>query len=205
MENKRYTGIVLQARFPVKRVIVILDSALGKIEAVPGKETVKHLASGFLISYQLDQWRSIWVAQAIEVIAIPALWVRYDIDFMHQLIELCLLYSPFNQTVPLVFEVLDLIYKDLAVMLDLWKKKILLCKLLLLLDLYPEASIISLYKNIYCLIHLPVEAIFSLHYPAEYITLELDIGLSKWLENALLVTQEHKQLKTFSFGSVRDG
>jgi len=207
MEKKRSTGIVLQTRFPVKRVVIVLDSALGKIEVVPAKSTLENMVRGFLVSYQLEEWRSLWIAHATEIAAIPAEWIKQDIIFMHQLLEVCLVYSPFNQAAPLLFEILNLIYSDLTIIQETcirenWRKKILLCKLLALLGLYPDASVVSSQMKINDLVGLPVETIFSLHYPTEYITLELDDDLTKWLKSALQLTQEHKQLKTFSFGSV---
>lgn len=138
-----HKGIIVRVLYPLSNKIIVFDEKLGKIECIVSKrERIHMLMQGALIEYSLVPWRSIYRMMFVEQCALPMAWVKDDILFMHQLLELIIFFAPFNSPLPSLFEsYLFLYHAEYAPDDVIFFKKLFLCRFFALLGIVPEEEL----------------------------------------------------------------
>jgi len=184
------TGIVLKKYFPKKRVIAVLDSALGLIDYVPDTENI---ALGALLHYWVVQRKGVSFIHGIENIQVPLLLGKYDILFFHHVLEICYYFVPRGQYSENIYMLMNCLYSADHNLMNVIQKKSFLVKLFSVLGIYPYSSAkynSSLLQKISGSIDL-----------ADYSALDLgsERELDAWLHGCLLHHPELEKFKTTHF------
>jgi hypothetical protein len=139
MNKERSQGIIIRSWLPAKQMVVCLDRDRGKTRCLLTKPVATVLAcQGILLQYTLQQRNDIFFMVDIEALALPAPWVRDDIFFLHHILELCMVYAPYNHEAYELFMLLSLLYQNHTPATMAFFKKSVLCKVVTLLGLYPD-------------------------------------------------------------------
>lgn len=188
-------GIILYSPMPLKRTLTVLDNERGKVNCIlrNGKHPLK-IAHGMLVEYALQEKRDLLIASFIEPTATPADWANQDIYFLHHVLELCAMYTPFNQTSHETFSLLSLLYMPWtsSSMTIGFFKKLFLCKLHISLGIHPDEEVYD--PELLSLISCAGNSMFDFQDD-----IELESKLALWLYRSLHAANAHNCLKTFSF------
>lgn len=106
MFQKQY-GIVLKRFIPKKAKLSILDRSLGKIDCIPHLDKLCH---GAVITYYIEQVRSVYHIGNIELIDVPFALARINIRFLHQTLVVCYYFIPPGIVVWQVFDLVMFLY-----------------------------------------------------------------------------------------------
>lgn len=86
---QQHTGIVLRRYMPKKQKISVLDAHLGRIEAVIRDERLlENIWPGMELVYVPVEAMGVYVLDQATLIAAPFISARFDIDFLHHILEL---------------------------------------------------------------------------------------------------------------------
>jgi len=101
-------GIVIKSYQPKKNRIVLFDEQLGMIDAIA---LHGNIMAGSLIHYHLiPQSNEFYCLRDVELKEVPFDLARYDILFLHHLLELCYYFIPIGSCVIGVFDLLQFLY-----------------------------------------------------------------------------------------------
>lgn len=187
---RRESGIILKTFFPKKRKMVVLDWQLGKIEAVPPSD---QYCSGSMLEYTLVPWRSVYMLQEINVIDVPLVLGRHDIQFLHHMLELCYFCAPFHQIIQGLYELIHDLYHYIPTCNEELIKLAYILKGMHLLGLHPEEGI-GYNKNIYDLAEKSIDTIVN-----KILDLEFKQEIQDWVFLSLKSHPLHLHFKTFFF------
>lgn len=183
----RHYGIVLHRFFPKKYTIALLDSQLGRIDAVVRYDTAM---LGALISYEIEYKRTTYFIQAVRIEDAPLALAQSDILFLHHVLELCYHFMPVGSCVADMFELVQFIYKP--VQHNMFIKKIFLFKLLYTLGMSaPEEHEHGFFE------YLATVSIDTLD--AEQLDLTYEKKLDRWLLYCVAEYTDIQALKTIHF------
>lgn len=136
MFQKQY-GIVLKRFIPKKAKLSILDRSLGKIDCIPHVDKLCH---GAVITYYVEQVRSIYHINNIELIDVPFALARINIHFLHQVLIICYYFIPPGIIACQVFDLVRFLYtmkhNDCTKQFQL----LFVCKLFAVLGFVPPTS-----------------------------------------------------------------
>lgn len=187
MEN---TGIILKTLFPKKRKMIVLDSKLGKIEAVPSHE---NFTIGSLLSYCPQMQGSLYFLREINILDIPLALAKSDILFLHHVIEICYFCIPFDKSSVEIFNMIHQLYQPEIQSYNHAFKIAFLFKLLISLGMHPEESRFhdSAY---YILARESIDTILD-----KSIDLDTDCTLHEWVRSCILIHPLIHIFKTVHF------
>lgn len=186
-------GIVLRC-YKFNQKVSILDKDLGRIDGIVRKKGLsRNLFTGAYISYVIDQWRNQYIIKEVELIQIPASWVKDDLLFLHHVLEICYFFSPHNSCASDVFNLFELLYQDDIVLDSVKAKKIYVCDLFKQLGIYSPNTMeydISFIKFILS----PLKKVYHIN-----IDNKLEEKIQKWLLECMADNSYSIKLKTLSF------
>lgn len=155
MTGERDEGIVL--RHSGSR-IALLSKKRGRVDVLlfPRKGPSK-LSAGVVISYDQQKalQRGLPIIQNSALEYIPMVWARYDILFLHCLLEVCYFFIPVGSGGRSIFVLLEEIYRNFQAFETVKSKKIVLCKLLAHLGVHPDQEQFQICAQI--LLDIPVD------------------------------------------------
>ena len=180
MNNNRHQGILLRTSSPYRKKIILFDYELGLVECI-NPSGGHRLVHGAFLYYNLTAWNNLYKIHDIELIAVPAEWVREDLLFLHHMLELSSNFLTLHNNASEIFNFFINFYKpcnekDLKLF-----KKLFICRFFSLLGVYPENS-------------EDYEATFF-----RLISGPIDSMLNAWRDDALL----HKKVNEWLQGCVR--
>jgi hypothetical protein len=183
---KKNLGILLKNYSPKKEKVSVLDSVLGRIEAVLHNANIRSLHNGTLFSYHAElRYTNIYTFTTVEILDIPFGLAKHDIYFFHHMLELCYYFLPLHVACPSVFDLISMAFKQ-----ELDNKPIILLRFFALLGIYPEEPPFE--KNYFLrLLSCPVETIIK----EKLDDTQLKV-LESWLLRCLEMHPYKKQFKT---------
>lgn len=134
---KRHTGIIIKKHAPKNMKVSLLDSELGKINAVFHDDT---LSRGSLVRYNAKPKESIVFISDIELLDVPMVLAKDDLLFFHHVLELCYYFLPLEFPVEDIFDLMMDLYTPHEYMQQSIGKQLFLCKFFSLLGIYPEGE-----------------------------------------------------------------
>jgi len=191
-QNQSSLGIILRAR-PEHKGVIVLDQYKGRMNGTIYRSITKNLLNGSLIEYTTRDYCGSLCITVIEQHAQPAPWASDDIFFVHHILELCRHMLPELHEQPEVFQLLSNLYNP-NVPQSTGTKKALLCKLYMLLGMYPSEESSA---------QLPIPLISPsgdsmLNFQYEY-DQQTDEMMTRWLRETLSSLDTREPLKTSSF------
>lgn len=190
--RKKHTGIVVKRYFPQKQKIVLFDDTLGKITCVPPHDRI---SLGTLLSYEIDERRSMPFIYDVELMAMPLDGLEMDILFVHHVLEMCYYFIPEHSIASDVYDMMMLLFtKDACIQHPLFKK-IFLFKLFALLGIYPDNTV-PLDAVVHRLMIDPFEVLIH-----SDVTIELERRLTRWLRDCMIM---HPCIEYFKTGHFLD-
>ena len=181
-------GIVLKHFVPKRQKLALLDKVLGRIEVVTTREA---LSTGTVVEYQLYSKKCWYVADRLEIIAMPFAVARDDVLFLHHILEIVYHFIPEGMRAQRVYELLLFVY-DMGV-LSVEQKKIALSVLFALLGIYPEdaPAYVSFMQT---LLAEPFAIMFK-----RKIDTRVEKYIAGWLYQCIMVHAGAQQFKTIHF------
>lgn len=134
---QKHTGIILKNYSPFKQKVSIFDSILGRIEALLEQNSLRYpcvVSYGALFSYYIQSTTTtLYRLTQVEIVNIPFDMAKHDIYFLHHILELCYYFLPLHTPQPILFEMLDILFKK-----SYCNKPMILLRFFGELGLYPE-------------------------------------------------------------------
>jgi hypothetical protein len=147
-------GIILRSFMPHHRKIIFFDAFDGVISAVPQNRLRAHIIQGALSHYQLLRYNTRTVISHIEVVALPAMPLRIDLQFLHHVLEMLFRFLPMSVQLRDVFDHCLLLYHDsISYIVERQRFQYLfLTKLFGMLGIYPHEDVFNKYQRIRLLV-----------------------------------------------------
>lgn len=187
-------GIILNTGLGLGQRVILLDKIRGKID---GRLKTYHRqglsARGTMVEYRGIMRHQTLYLSYIEPVKLPRSWVRNDILFLHQIIDICTNYIPY-QSGQDVFALLMNLYRDDVQIGERasFVRTLLVCRLLALCGLYPDDP--SYDSMIISLISSTDDSMLMWPYRKE-----IEEVLERWLVQTLQHTGAYEKLKTYSY------
>ena len=157
-------AIVLKNWFPKKNKVTILHEQFGKINFYVNElQQASRLCNGSLIFCDIQKKESSYQCDFIDVNFAPLDPEKYDLYFVHNILKICLNFTPWQIRMTDVFNVIIDMYKHLDTLSSL-EKKICLLKIFLYVGVFPEDRL--LYQVVMQGYRLNIENIDQLLYKA---------------------------------------
>ncbi len=190
-------GIVLRCFMPYQRKMIVLDREIGRIEcSVPWKAYKGLVVQAGLIAYVLSPLHRTYALVDIELVALPVLWVRGDILFLHHILELCVHLLPLHSSnVESVFDLLMVLYtlENLEYNQKFFKQ-LFLCRFFAILGMYPDDTANNYDSILFDLISGPIDIMLNVRYDTH-----MSNRLNRWLVGCLATYPYRDKLKTSFF------
>ena len=184
------TGVIVKMFFPKKQKIAVFDDQLGKIMCVPKHE---RLCLGAIINYTASEQNNIHFIHSTDMIAVPFNLAHDDILFLHHVLELLYYFVPIGSGDVELFHMIRVLYDPKTWTNTSQFKKIFLCKLFVLLGMYPEDDLVKK-PFFYRVASLSVDMIAH-----ETIDLESEQSLEQWLLRCIKMHPCVDYFKTIHF------
>lgn len=183
-------GIVLKSYQPYKCKLSILDTRLGKIVAVPNRETI---SSGSYISYYVTEQPKLFFIYDVEIIDMPLALAKDDILFIHHLLEICYYFIPMNNTQQRIIELLIHLYAAKHIFENATLKKLFLFQFFTTLGFYPEG------KRFQNPLFIRLASLSIDNLMGQHVDLIIETELDNWLLNCISTHPCIKNFKTINF------
>lgn len=173
------TGLILKNYLPIKYKASILNGRGERLEVIASNPVeVQRLRPGYKIAYNLVPSAHFNILSDIEIISIPKGISYENLQFLHLVVELCILIIPPGQIALEVVEVLNIVIESDT---DSWlpaQRRLLVCWLLSLVGFYPD-----LMANEYELVHKlgQINAVTAKNFLEFKIGGQIDVFLKKWI------------------------
>ena len=184
---KKETGIILKTFFEKKRKMIVLDRRVGKIECVPPSDGY---CIGSVLEYSSVAKGSLYLLHEVQIIEVPLVAARIDINFMHHMLEICYFFMPFHQVIDEVYECIVHAYTHLPATDNELIKLAYLFKVVCLLGLHPEESVAQR-RDLYWLAREPIDTIVN-----KTLDLEIKQAIDVWVRYSIQGHPLHTLFKT---------
>lgn len=136
-------GIVIRSKLPERKACLFFDQSRGLVSGIVSQpDSARHVQHGGLVSYEVMQQGDRLFVQHVKLRALPAIWAKSDISFLHHVLELCAFFLPPRLIEPDVFAHLLSLYEIRADDQDVsWERLIFLTRFFLLVGWYPSDDI----------------------------------------------------------------
>lgn len=118
--------------------IVIFDEDYGRYQLKVPRDKYAGLMVGALISYSSIIHKKTTLLYHADMIQVPLALARYDVRFLYQVLDICLLGMPSGVALPEIFYILQSLFALEQPCFSGTLKKRILLKILWLLDIYVE-------------------------------------------------------------------
>ena len=187
---KKRVGIVLKNHQSHQQKFSVLDQYDGKITCM-----LRHngIVQGGLISYFMSTQRGMHTVTGIEILAVPFSLARYDILFLHHVLELCYYFLPAQSEALVTFNLLIFLYKTADTLITPLHKKIFLFKLHISFGFYTDYAPLSMtsFNRLYS------ESIDSI--VKVPLRLEVERKVDIWLSSCVRAHPYFRNFKTVHF------
>ena len=146
--NAKESGFILKNYLPAKYQVTILNDRNECLQAgVLKAEIIEKLRPGYQVQYSLMP--GIYYAKLIdiEIINVPLSVDYLNLEFLHQILELCTLIIPIGQITKGVIDLLKLLTSNQNSW-SIYQKRLLVCCLLATVGFYPEVKSVHDYNFI---------------------------------------------------------
>lgn len=188
-----HTGIVLK-KYAHKNKIALLDRILGRIDGIVFAS--HDISIGAQLSYSLDERSGCYYIVSCEVIDVPLVVGKYDVYFLHHVLEICYFSVPLRSVEVVVFDMIIFLYRHFSSSWSMVEKKIFIFRLLVAIGCYSDHF--WLHKpNIQALCIMPIDKLFGGIIHLSDIS---DIrDMHDWLSVCLMEHPYSDQFKTVNF------
>jgi hypothetical protein len=194
MVTTKNRGIVIQSQLPHTGRLIIIDNALGKIDArISGKLQHHRLVHGACIEYSYNKERDVFWIHDIELLMLPASWVMTPIGFFHHLIELMRFFIMYHNPQKELMEHLQHLYVAHEPHTLLFFQLSYLSRFFLLIGICPEESH-DLSISLFRLISAPIDIMLNVRDD-----MLVSRQLSEWLQKCLLLHPDAHRMQTKHF------
>jgi len=180
--HAKESGFVLKNYLPAKYQVTILNDRGECLRAGAFKlEVIEKLRPGYQVQYHLVP--GIYCAKLvdIEIVSVPVVVDYLNLEFLHQVLELCILTIPIGQITSGVIDLLKLITSGNQQVWSVYKKRLLVCCLLATVGFYPEVKSVDDYNFVVKISKIDATKIDS--FSSFRFDTELDVLLLKWIVN----------------------
>ncbi len=194
MVTTKHRGIVIQSQLPHTGRLIIIDSALGKIDARISTKLKHHrLVHGAYIEYSHNKERDIFWIQDIELLMLPASWVMKNIHFFHHILELMRFFLMYHNPNRELMDHLHHMYVEYVPETELFFQFGYLSRFFLLIGICPEESH-DLSISLFRLISAPIDIMLNVRDD-----MLVSRQLSEWLQKCLLLHPDAHRMQTKHF------
>jgi len=186
---KKNAGIVLKTYIKNSPCMIVMDDSEGKI--------VTHIRGsipriGSLISYNAHKTHSWWNIDSVELLEMPCALAKYDILFLHHLLELCYYCLPIESCARDLVLFFCALYQRDPYYSRVMQKGIIF-KLLIMLGVYPEEMVLHV-KRFHAIAREAIDTVNQ-----AVLNLESEQELDQWLKFCIMNHSHIRYFKTFSW------
>lgn len=175
-------GFILKNYLPSKHKVLILNDHGECLQAVVLKSVViEKLRPGYRVLYSLVPGTNYVKLADIELVHAPVAINYLNLEFLHQILELCALTIPIGQITNGVFDLLCLITTCDQSNWTVYEKRLLICCLLANVGFYPEVSAVRDYDFIFKI--SKIDTTNKTSFSSFSFDTALDLLLIKWIVN----------------------
>lgn len=139
MNMQQHFGFVLRTYFPKKHKISLFDERLGRIEGFIFRATIlQMISSGTLISYEARPKGNLHSIEAVNIQEVPLNAAKYDIYFLHHVLELCYYFLPLHYAMPSIFHLINFVTQSSEQFHSSLQKKLFLLRFFSHLGIHPD-------------------------------------------------------------------
>ncbi len=191
---QQHFGFVLRTYFPKKHKISLLDEQLGRIEGLFLHTTLlQTISAGTLISYEVYQKGNLHRIEAVSIQAVPLKAAKYDIYFLHHVLELCYYFLPLHHAMPSIFDLINFITQSSEQLNESLQKKLLLLRFFSHLGIHPEQDL-CLSDSLHNLLSQPIDSMLKMD------VMIAESKLERWLLSCIETHPQKAQFKTIISG-----
>lgn len=136
----KHIAIILKKLHPYEPRVALLDQKKGRLNARGIKQS---FIEGSIIEYSAEIKYGTLFIQSSEYLYMPLSWAVHDILFLHHVLEICYRFIPLESCVDGIFDLLCLLFKNEQSEWKISAKKMFLCRLFLLVGMYPQTNFIK--------------------------------------------------------------
>lgn len=192
-----HTGIVLK-KYAHKNKIALLDKALGRIDGILFAR--QEFAIGAQLSYSLDEHLGTYFIVSCEVIDVPLMLGKYDVYFLHHVLEVCYYSVQLGSVDQAVFDIIIFLYKHFSPLWSMAAKKIVIFRLFIAIGYYVDHQLLRK-PSIIALCAMPIDKLFGVIIDLDDVLDDVnDIkDMRDWLCECLMEHPYGDQFKTVNF------
>jgi hypothetical protein len=173
-------GFILKNYLPVKHQVIILNQDGECLQVVVRKSLIlEKLRPGYQVQYSLVPGLNYANLVDIEIVNTPVLIDYLTLEFLHQVLELCVLAIPIGQITTGVIDIIKMVTTGSQNSWSSYKKRLLICCLLSAVGFYPEVNSVQDYNFILKISKIDATKIDS--FSSFRFDVELDLLLIKWI------------------------
>ena len=185
------TAIIIKKPYPYQNKVALIDHKKRRFNGIVMSKKI--LIEGSIIQYTLERKGTVDILHNVEYLAIPLQWGKQDLLFLHHILEICYFFIPPESTIDGVFEFLFFLLHSEQLSWTLTLQKLFLCKLFLLLGMYPQTVFFktNIMKK---LLYISIKDVIQLEVDNHEQPL-----MDQWLQQCILNHQKEFSFKTMAF------
>ncbi len=188
-----HEGIILKINSYDQSRCIVLDQELGKINGYLSLCRQPQLCHGMIIRYANKEYKNGRHLYDIEILETSHVLAKKNIIFLHHLLEFCLFFVPQGLPTHVLISFFKEIYLHHDHLNQPLIQKILICKLLNLLGIFPEHEAIQIPKILFFL-SMPVDRLVD-----QEIDLKIEQQLDTWIFYGVQMHPTPQCFKTMRF------
>lgn len=134
------TAIIIKKLYSYGSHIALIDQQKGRINGILHN---KPIIEGSVIQYTVDAMTKSSILKDVEYVYIPLQWGKKNLLFLHHILEICYFFIPLSSCAEGIFDLLCFLFRMQEASWSIINQKIFLCKLFLLLGVYPHMSFLK--------------------------------------------------------------
>lgn len=184
------TAIIIKKLYPHDNKVALIDQDKGRINAILYK---KSIIEGSLIQYSLKTSKMSLLLDDVEYLYTPLEWGKNDLLFFHHILEICYFFIPLYSCVEGIFNFLCFLFQMQDRSLSSDFQKIFLCKLFLILGIYPQTDFLktTIAKKLF---YISLEDMILLKIENKDLT-----RIDQWLKQCIMQHHMILNFKTLTF------
>lgn len=183
------TAIIIKKLYTHDTKVALIDQKKGRINGVLYH---KSIIEGSLVRYTMKSAKNSMILQDVEYLYAPLEWGKFDLLFLHHVLEICYFFIPLYGSVDGIFHFLCFLFRMQDASWTDVVQKLFLCKLFLILGIYPQTEFLKT-KNGMRLFYISLEDILLLKIDDQECAM-----MDQWLKQCIM--QHHM---VFDFKTVK--
>lgn len=185
------TAIVLKTYFPEKNKILIFDRTMGKLNVSLSANKISNLCNGTIFTYDFNEKNTFFIINNLNILDVPLNIGKTNILFLHNILEICYYFLPFGVVSNELFDLISFLYFYFDKFQTDQLQKFFLCRVFLILGIYPEVKMSDYFNYV---MSLPIDMVDK-----NSIDLSLDKELNLWIIKCMQIHPYKNSLKTINF------